>query len=164
MPRLLTLLLFTALLASCVSAPEYPDEPVITFERLSKSQIFQDNTGPVDSLQIELSFTDGDGDLSQLSGDSVDIFLIDSRFPQVIQPFSIPNIPVEGTGNGISGDLSINIINTTGICCLFNNQYCVADERLPIDTFTYSIQIMDRAGNRSNTVQTTPIEVLCLER
>ena len=162
MSRFPTLLLFTALLASCVSAPEYPDEPVITFESLSKSQIFQISNGPVDSLRIQLSFTDGDGDLSRLSGDSVDIFLADSRFPQVIRPYSIPNIPVEGTGNGISGDLFIDIVNTTNICCLFNNQYCVADERLPIDTFTYSIQIIDRAGNRSNTIRTTPIEVLCL--
>ena len=160
--RWFSLLLFPLILASCVSAPDYPDEPVITFEQLSKNQIFQTSNGPDDSLRIQLSFTDGDGDLSQLNSDSVDIFLIDSRFPGVIRPFNIPLIPEEGTGNGISGDLFINIVNTTGICCLFNNRYCIANEAFPVDTFSYAIQIMDRAGNRSNTIQTTPIEVLCL--
>jgi hypothetical protein len=115
----------------------------------------------VDSIQIHFSFTDGDGDLSQTDSDSVDIFLVDSRLG-IQTPFGIPLIPEEGTGNGISGDIFINLINTNAVCCIFNNTFCEIDERFPVDTFSYSIQIMDRAGHLSNIIRTTPIEILCL--
>lgn len=153
------LLLFTA----CVKPPEFPNEPVITFESLSKDQIYQFTNGPLDSIQVHFSFTDGDGDLSLIDSDSVDVFLTDSRLG-IQTPFRLPMIPPEGTGNGISGDIFINVINTTGICCIFNNRLCAADPAYPIDTFTYSIQIRDRAGNLSNIIRTDPIEILCLGR
>ena len=163
--RLLTLLFFALLFASCVNAPEYPVEPVLTFERLSKNQIYQFTNGPQDSLQIQFSFTDGDGDLSQLTSDSIDIFLEDSRFPGFVTPFSLPLIPEEGTGNGISGDIFIDVVNTSAqICCVANRRICAEFEDFPIDTFSYSIQIVDRAGNRSNVIRTTPIEILCLNQ
>ncbi|MEL7161457.1 MAG: hypothetical protein AAFN92_11935 [Bacteroidota bacterium] len=155
----LLLLLPVFVFAACVTPPDFPEEPVITFERLSKDQIYQFTNGPLDSIQIHFSFTDGDGDLSQ--GDSIDIFLTDSRLG-IQTPFSFPDIPSEGTGNGISGDVFITVVNTTGICCIFRNRLCVADPNFPVDTFSYEIQIQDRAGNLSNKIRTTPIEILCL--
>lgn len=145
--------------AACVNPPDYPDEPVITYEGINKAQIYQFTNGPLDSIRIQFSFTDGDGNLS--NGDSIDIFLTDSRLG-IQTPFSFPAIPSEGTGNGISGDVFIDIINTTGICCIFRNRLCIADDNFPVDTFSYSIQIQDRAGNLSNIIQTEPIEILCL--
>ncbi len=156
-PLFLTILGF----ASCVTAPEYPVEPVIAFEQLNKSQIYQFTNGPLDSVVVQFSFTDGDGDLSSLTGDSVDIFLTDSR-TDIQQGLSIPVIPEEGTGNGISGDVFLTIVNDIGICCILGNRFCVVDERLPIDTVSYSIQIVDRAGNLSNAIRTPPIQILCL--
>lgn len=158
------LLAFSALLlvfTACVKPPEFPNEPVITFESLNKDQIYQFTNGPLDSIQVHFSFTDGDGDLSLIDSDSVDVFLTDSRLG-IQTPFRLPMIPPEGTGNGISGDIFINVINTTGICCIFNNRLCAADPSYPVDTFTYSIQIRDRAGNLSNIIRTDPIEILCL--
>lgn len=159
--RYLPFLFVVFFAAACVNPPEFPNEPVLTFEGLSKSQIFQFTNGPLDSIQIHFSFTDGDGDLSLPDTDSIDIFLTDSRIG-LQTPLSLPLIPEEGTGNGISGDIFINLINQTGICCIFNNRLCAADESYPIDTFSYAIQIRDRAGNMSNVIRTDPIEILCL--
>jgi hypothetical protein len=158
---LLYLLPMVFLAAACVNPPEFPNEPVLTFEALNKAQIYQFTNGPLDSIQIHFSFTDGDGDLSQIDSDSIDVFLTDSRLG-LQTPFRLPLIPPEGTGNGISGDVFINLINTTGICCIFNNRLCAEDPTYPIDTFSYTIQIMDRAGNLSNIIRTDVIEVLCL--
>lgn len=158
---LLYLLPMVFLAAACVSPPEFPNEPVLVFEGLNKAQIYQFTNGPLDSLQIHFSFTDGDGDLSQIDSDSVDVFLTDSRLG-IQSPFRLPLIPPEGTGNGISGDIFINLINTTGICCIYNNRLCAEDPAYPIDTFSYTIQIKDRAGNMSNVIRTDQIQVLCL--
>lgn len=162
MPRLILAVLVILTIAACVSAPDFPDEPVITFESLSKSEIPQTTINPLDSLMIQLSFTDGDGDLS---GDSVDIFVVDSRFPGRPQPFNLPAIPAEGTANGISGDIFLNLIfegAANPLCCIFNGRACQVDEDFPADTVVYSIQIMDRAGNLSNVVETPPVTIRCV--
>ncbi|NJC28116.1 hypothetical protein [Neolewinella antarctica] len=148
-------------LASCVDAPEYPVEPVITFEGVNKDRVFQDGIGIIDSIEIQFSFTDGDGDLSDLNGDSINMFLTNSQLG-IPQAFAIPTITKEGTGNGISGDIFITVANTTGICCIFDRVACASDPRFPVDTFSYAIQIQDRAGNRSNKIQTSVIEIICL--
>jgi hypothetical protein len=160
-PTLLFLLLMVFLTTACVNPPEFPNEPVLTFEALNKAEIYQFTNGPLDSLQIHFSFTDGDGDLSQIDSDSIDVFLTDSRLG-LQTPFRLPLIPPEGTGNGISGDIFINLINTTGVCCIFNNRLCAEDPNYPVDTLSYSIQIKDRAGNFSNIIRTDQIQILCL--
>ncbi len=148
-------------LASCVTPPDYPDEPMIAYEGVSKNTIYQFTNGPTDSITIQFSFTDGDGNLS--TQDSADIFYTDSRFPNLPPtPLAFPLIPTEGTGNGISGDVFFTLINTAQVCCVFNDRFCVADERYPIDTLSYFIYIQDRDGNLSNTIQTEQIQILCL--
>jgi hypothetical protein len=149
--------------SGCVSPPDYPDEPVIAYEGISKNTIYQFTNGPSDSLTIQFSFTDGDGDIS--SPDSTNIFIVDSRFPDEDPSFvaAFPTIPVEGTGNGISGDVFFTVINSgQAVCCVFNDRFCAEDVRYPVDTFSYQIYITDRAGNRSNTIQTEQIQILCL--
>ena len=150
-------------LVSCVNPPDYPDEPIITYEGVSKNTIYQFTNGPTDSITIQFSFTDGDGDIS--STDSTDIFIRDSRFPNIPPTIigAFPPIPTEGTGNGISGDVFFTIINSgQAVCCVFNNTFCEADSRYPVDSLYYSIYIVDRAGNQSNTIQTEQIQILCL--
>ena len=151
-----------ALVTACVNPPDYPDEPVIQYEGVNKNTIYQFTNGPLDSITIQFSFTDGDGNLS--TPDSADIFFRDSRFPNV-EPtaLSFPVIPAEGTGNGISGDVFFTLINEAqSVCCAFNDRFCIADERFPVDTFSYFIYIKDRDGNVSNTIQTEQIQILCL--
>lgn len=161
-PVFLLLLASLFIVSSCADAPVYPNEPVITYEGMSKNRIFQFTNGPVDTIVVNFSFTDGDGDLSSIGSDSIDIFLTDSRLPDSPIDYRFPLIDEEGTGNGISGTASITIVNTNNICCIFNSVLCAANPAYPIDTFSYSIQIRDRANNFSNLIRTEQIEIICL--
>lgn len=152
----------TWLVGSCTEAPNFPIEPVLTYDGVNKGRIFQFTNGPVDTLIIRFDFTDGDGDLSLIDSDSVDIFLRDSRLPQIPQNFRFPLIDREGTGSGISGTASVSVVNTNNICCIFEGEICAAEEEYPIDTFSYTIQVVDRAGNLSNVIRTEVIEIDCL--
>lgn len=157
---MLCYLLPLAFLAACTNAPDFPAEPVITYEGVNKAEIFQYTNGPLDSIIIHFSFTDGDGNLS--NADSVDVFLTDSRFG-IASPRNIPLFPSEGTGNGISGDIFIAVQNlANGICCISDTRFCFADPNFPIDTFSYAIQIRDRANNFSNLIRTEVINIKCL--
>ncbi len=147
------------MLTGCVNPPEYPEEPVITYEGVSKDSIYAQVTGIADSIIFQFSFTDGDGDLS--SEDSTDIFYIDSRFPNNPTPLALPPIPREGTGNGISGDVFFTLINTGQVNCVYNGRFPAQDRAYPVDTFRLSIYIVDQAGNQSNTIQTEQIQIRC---
>ncbi len=166
--RLAAFLLLLCLLVGCADAPEYPNEPVIKFESLSKSTLYQSGGPtalPADSLVVRFSFTDGDGNISQLDGDMTnDIFFYDSRLPAFSEPLRFPLIDQEGTGNGISGIVSVTLINkpSVGPCCIRNGRACVQEASFPVDTFSYEIEIRDRAGNISNRIRTDPISLLCI--
>jgi len=158
-------LLVLVLFAACSDAPNYPIEPAITYEGISKNQVFQFTNGPLDSVQIRFSFTDGDGDLSQIGSDSIDIFITDSRLPNLPFFYRFPLIDPEGTGNGISGTATVTLVNDlsgAAICCIFEEVRCAADARFPVDEVVYSIQIRDRANNFSNIIETEPIQIICL--
>jgi len=169
MLRRLIYLLPLLLLAACIKPPVFPNEPVITYEGISKTMIdAAPPNGNLDSLLIQLSFTDGDGDLTFSSNDSIDVFFFDSRLQfaeaPFILPLSLPSIPGEGTSNGISGDIFITMENEAqAICCISNGTYCPdlrIDPNIPeTDTFSYAIQIRDRAGNVSNKVRTDLITI-----
>lgn len=150
----------------CVSPPDYPVEPVIQYEGISKEAIYayNDTTSRQDSVIIQFSFTDGDGDISSM--DSTDIFIKDSRFPTLPPTIvgAFPPIPSEGTGNGISGDVFFTIVNSgQGVCCIFNDRICAQSEVYPVDTVSYEIFILDQAGNQSNVIRTEQIQILCFD-
>lgn len=154
-------LLALSLLAGCTEPPNYPTEPRIEYIGVSKKTIVQGSRNAVpDTLFIRFSFTDGDGDLGDR--DSINIFLTDSRdgfrTTKKINP-----IPEQGSGNGVSGEITLRLVNAVGdICCIFpDRRVCQVDPRYPQDTFSYSIQMRDRAGNLSNIIQTEPITILC---
>lgn len=160
---LFSLIAIMLVVFSCVNPPDYPNEPVINYEGVNKTAVYQGVNGlPADTLEVFISFTDGDGDLS--FQDSSDIFLYDSRFPSDASQYRIPLIPIDGTGNGIRGELTIRTLSKAqGICCIQSGTACpdVSLVTNPIDTFTYEIQIRDRSGNFSNKVRTEIISILC---
>ena len=66
--------------------------------------------------------------------------LVDSR-DGAKTPFSLPAIPEQGTGNGISGEIYLNISNTPfNLCCIYDDKNgqdpCTASVEFPTDTFT----------------------------
>lgn len=151
------------LVAACSEAPNFPIEPVITFKSINKTRVVQfTRDGPLDSLIIQFDFTDGDGDLSSLDSSKVDILLRDSRVPEPPQNRRFPLIEEAGTGSGISGTVTMIIPNRNNICCIYQEELCAINSAYPVDTFSYFIQIVDRAGHVSNIINTGPIEIDCL--
>lgn len=153
--NVLYLLCVSAAFAYCISPPDYPIEPQITFSNMTKTVMHQ-GYGSEDSVYITLSFTDGDGDLG--SKDSLNVFITDKRSNKPIeQTYRIPFVPEAGAKNGISGEIRFLMYTT---CCL-SLEPCRLPPPRPTDTLVYEIYIKDRAGHKSNTVLTNPIQLQC---
>lgn len=143
---------------ACTKPPDYPIEPVIEFKSLSKTSLPQGNLN-TDSLTIIFSYTDGDGDLGN-EDNQASVFLKDLRTGFESPTFSIPLVPEQGAGNGISGEIAIQVFTS---CCIHptTNQICMPFADYPQDTLIYEIYIADRAGNTSNVIATDPIILRC---
>lgn len=149
----------------CVNPPNYPKEPVIEFKSISKTQMFQDiDALPADSIVLTFTYTDGDGDIGSMGSDSSSsLFFIDQRDNKTIVPaYRLPFIEPQGTGNGISGEISVRLGQT---CCIFIEPGGIPRtcEDVPTakDTVIYSVYIRDRAGHESNRILTPPITLIC---
>lgn len=115
-----------------------------------------------DSLTVTFHFEDGDGDLGrEEDATENNVFFVDTRTGQLDNSFGIPFIPAQGSSNGIEGEVHILLFST---CCLFPNGQpdpCESSEDYPYDVLTYEIYITDRAGNKSNVIETNPITLIC---
>lgn len=154
------ILIGLAVLVGCIDPPDYPNEPEIEFLSWSKNTMNQGDLNG-DSVLIRLTFTDGDGNIGYPASDPTpDIFVIDSRTGIIQDRLKMPEVPEEGTGNGINGELTLRIFNT---CCFFpkNIPPCTVTNMYPTDTLHYEIYIEDRAGNRSNTISTPMMILRC---
>ncbi len=146
----------------CVTPPSYPIIPAIEFVSMTKDTMPRGFT--TDSTLVTLSFTDGDGDIGRKDTIS-DIFITDSRDGNVTKG-RIPFVPELGASNGIKGEISVVIDNS---CCIFpppDTLYSGCFDVLPnhpYDEVKYSIYIVDRKGNQSNTVELPPIYIRCFE-
>jgi len=146
--------------SSCTNSPNFPLIPEIEYLGASKISMVQ-NSLNADSIFIQISFTDGDGDLGgEIEGQSQNIFITDNRTGESYDRFRIPDIPQQGASNGISGTITLRLYTT---CCLFpdNIPPCEAPADFPTNELTLDINIIDRAGNLSNTITTEPITLLC---
>jgi hypothetical protein len=150
-------LLLACIFITCSKPPNYPIEPIIKFERMTKTALKQSSTNG-DSLKVTFSFTDGDGDLG--SNDSLNLFVIDKRDGFLSNKYKIPYITASGASNGISGEIEFVLFTT---CCYFPNGQspCTPSLVYPKDTVTYDIYLKDRAGHKSNIIQTLPIILDC---
>ena len=153
--------LFILLISACTNPPDYPTEPIIEFSHLSKNTMVQSFNNS-DTVYMTVSFTDGDGDLGT-QDDSLDIFLTDTRLDAGPLKYKLPFVPLQGTGNGISGDITVLLPAT---CCIFPNNIAPpcdnsVSDLYPTDTMTYEVFIRDRAGNESNRIETDEIIILC---
>lgn len=155
--KIVSIFFFSLCLFGCISPPEFPDEPVITFTGLSKSAM---NQGALkqDSVIIFFNFTDGDGDLGlpqpERTEENRDMFVIDTRTGNVLSTYHIPYIPPKGASNGIQGNGEIKLFTT---CC---NPGC-DPEPGESDEVVFEIYVVDRSGKESNRISTSPIDLIC---
>lgn len=136
------------LIISCVKPPKFSETPEITFVSINDTSIMQQT----DSIRMTISFKDGDGDLGSKANDtSTNCFITDHRpgKPDYTYTYKIPYITPKGTTKDISGTVDINL---PGITCIPLHA---------VDSVIYKIVIMDRAGHKSNQVETPLIVVQC---
>jgi hypothetical protein len=127
---------------------------------MNKSKMKQGSLN-TDSLNITLYFTDGDGDIGVEQSDSLpNLFIIDSRTGNIAESIKLPKVSDAGFGNGISGIIELKLYTT---CCLFTNNIppCSVIEGINFDTLNYKIYLVDKAGNKSETVETNSIILEC---
>lgn len=157
----ITMPLFLSLLfiLSCTKPPDYPAEPVIEFNRISKNLVVADSP---DSILVTIDYTDGDGNLGFENNEN-NVFFKDLRDNSEFIKFRVPFIPVQGANNGISGEISVILDFDSPICCITpqGDGNCDAPFLISRDTVIYEITIADRDGNLSNAVRTDPIILLC---
>ena len=146
------------MLHACHQAHPYPDTPVLTFIGLSKDTL-QQGVLNSDSVIVRFNFTDGDGDIGDMPGDTMPDLMIKDLRTNSVEFFKLPLIK-STTSGPISVEASVRIYNS---CCIF------ADGRPPctpvsVSTFqevTYELSIRDRAGHLSNILTLPTIHLLC---
>jgi hypothetical protein len=154
--------LLSVIVSSCFKREEYPVEPSISY----KDFII---TG--DSATISFNFTDGDGDIGLSPSDTFPPFQPGSKYyyniyvvnyekddvqgwiPAVnlqndtlIFAYRIKPIEFKGKSKGIKGVIEIDMGT------LYYNIFSTQS-----DTIKYSVQLIDRALNESNIIETPPI-------
>jgi len=141
-------------ITACVQPPDYPIEPEIEFLSISKSEVLQ----AIDTFRIAFSYTDGDGDIGlDLDDPDNNVIITDSR-TGFEETFKVPVIPQQGATNGISGKISLLVFAS---CCLNSNPICLPTPNANPEEIVYTVRMFDKAGNESNTIQTSPIMLIC---
>lgn len=146
---------------ACKPSTDISVVPDIEFIGISKDTVDQ-NVKQNDSIFILLRFKDGDGDIGFNNNDA-NIFIEDMRDGYVIK-YASPVIPGGESLSDVSGTIQLLINTQFNVCCKYasGQQPCtpaLGDQLY--DVMRYSIYIVDRAGNESNRVETSPIVIRC---
>lgn len=100
-----------------------------------------------DKVVITFEFTDGDGDLGDNTSDVKNLFCTDSR-NGVTYEFRLPQYAPDNSKIIIHGQQAFDLPPQGFV-----------DDAHTTETATYSIYVKDRAGNVSNTVQTSELRI-----
>ena len=150
-------------LNSCFKKEDYPLEPFVEFETF----VQEGNSG---KAQITFNFTDGDGDIGLLEGDTLETYDKDGPYyynfiltyfekddtlgwvqgkniegDPIILSFRLKPVLDYSITKGIKGTISYD----------FDFYYNLFSDQS--DTIKYEFQVIDRALNFSNTGETDPI-------
>lgn len=156
------LLLALLLIAACAKSPDFDSEPYIEFVEIINNEIRQ--SSQADSVVFVVYFEDGDGNLRPSDGETPNVFLRDLRDSTIAFSFASPNIPREGSGNGIRGTLRLNANILQGdICCIYPSGQPPCTRSMPqqTDSIFYDLFLFDADGNQSNVVKAGPLLLIC---
>lgn len=144
MKQLFVFIIITSLFSACKKDDEkYSDVPAITFESISPGTVKQFS----DSLIVTIGYEDGNGDLGENGSDVKNAFVTDSR-NDLTYSFRVKQLAPSDASIIIKGKLSIVIPQVA-----LNNLTGVSE------TATFSVYLEDRAGNKSNVVNTSSITI-----
>jgi hypothetical protein len=129
--------------SSCKKTEEISNTPSIKFISITPNPAVKYQ----DPVKIAIEYTDGDGDLGSNTADAKNAFITDSR-NNVTYEFRIPQQAPDNSAIIIKGDLTFDL----------SPQGFVDDNNIS-ETTTYSVYIVDRAGNKSNSAQSTALTI-----
>jgi len=153
------LLIFGLILAgicSCVKKKEknYPDEPQIYYEGINNNVVHFFDTAS--ALNIRFRFTDGDGNIANVDGDSA-VYVTDLRSDTVYARYTYP-MPVISTdlrdGKELEGKVTVRLTQN-----YFLPRFDSLHVRDKKDTLVMKLYIEDEAGNKSNEIVTDTIYI-----
>ena len=132
------------LAASCtkeVDDPTFPPEPTLVLEAQSDIEL----AAFADTLRLTLGYTDGDGDLGDVASGS-GLYVLDRRLrePDV---YALQRLTPDGEPLSIAGTFRLAL-----------GPYFVLGNA-PAETFELELWLVDRAGNESPRIITSPITV-----
>lgn len=138
------ILLPTLLLVACKKekVEVMAKEPVIELISVGPSQVVEFQS----TVVLRFSYKDGDGDLGRTDPDDHSLWVKDSRLSVADGYHIIPLAPPD-TEIAIQGELTVEL---APLFLLGNSAQ---------EVMTYSFYIVDRAGNRSNTITTSAITI-----
>lgn len=129
-------------LSACTKLAEISEVPEIAFESVVPNVV----TEYQDSLYFTVSYRDGNGDLGENNTDNNNLFIEDSR-NQVTYGFRIQQLAPNNADIAIQGNLNVTLPNTA----IINGGAS--------ESVSYSIWVVDRAGNESNRVSSSTVTV-----
>lgn len=138
------------LLIACNKKENTPDAnpplssiPAITIKGLSATTI----KALSDTLTIQVSYTDGNGDIGFEHPDSAVVYVTDNRFP-ITMSYHVPPLSPSGTNVSITGTLPVVVKNII-----------LQGDSTP-EIASFSVRLRDRKGNWSNTALTGNVTVV----
>ncbi len=150
-------------LSSCLGKPDFSNVPFITFKSITLSAPPESTNGGVsygDDITVAIEFQDGDGDLGTSQTDIKSMNLV--AFKKQQGKFSPIVFPSDFTFGGNFPPLST--VSNSPIKGELQNKIQFAykiSSSLPRinkgDTVKFSVQLTDRAGNKSNVVETNEV-------
>lgn len=141
--RSVALLLVVLIFSSCKKDEDgLSVVPQLTFESISPTSI-EELGGPI---TFRISYQDGDGDLGENNPNVKNLFLQDQR-NGITYEYRIQELAPQGADIAIIGTIDI-VLNTTSITDGSNEQ-----------EVTFYIYAIDRAGNSSNTITSSPLTI-----
>ena len=141
--NLSALLLILILFSGCKKDEAISNTPSIKFISIAPNPAVK----YVDPIRIVIEYTDGDGDLGENTADAKNLFVTDNR-NNVTYEFRMPQLAPDNSKIIIKGEQPFNL----------SAQGFVDDTHTQEDV-VYSIYVVDRAGNKSNTVQTSTLTI-----
>lgn len=165
------------ILTGCVAEPEYSNTPAITYENIEHFP--SEGSDRIDSVVVNISFQDGDGDLGLQTRDSLPPFNLINPDGSQNQYYHNYFAKLQRKENGEFTDLSFAdetfslngrfpLLNTLGKKTALEGELRFTFDMFynsllsPVeseDTIRLEITIVDRSLNESNSVLTDPIVV-----
>ncbi len=141
--------LFAALLGACEKEkhiegdplPPVSEVPAITLGPMPSSY------DEFDDVVLKVNYIDGDGDIGYANADSSVVFVTDNR-DDIHFKFHVPPLSPDGVEVPIQGTLNVVVENVV-----------LLNQSGSSETVTFTVRMVDRAGNWSNEVTTPTLTV-----